>query len=167
MCKSGAPCGCGASNSGDWIPGPVEVGVGAVSLLWRILRRVVPPLAGLAAVWFSGTPILPVRRRYARRVHVGGRLALSTAAVGLLFVPALTLWALAGIGAATAAGAVGNRMRLAAIERGRHVEVTVGQPRRPTTPRAVEPSGGRRPATPEPRQPLVHPDARPRRVVRP
>jgi len=130
MCKSGASCGCGGSSSGDWIPGPVEVGAGAVSLLWRVLRRIVPPPFGLAVVWFSGAPILPVRRRYARRVHVVGRLAISTAAVGLLLTPVSALWTLGGIGAATVAGAVGNRVRLAALDRGRRVEVTVGTPRR-------------------------------------
>lgn len=131
MCKAGAPCGCGGSSSGDWIPGPVEVGAGIASVLWRLARRVVPPLFGLAVVWFSGAAILPVRRRYARRVHVAGRLTLSTAAVGLLLTPVPALWTLGGITAATVAGAVGNRVRLAAIERGRRVEVTVGQPRRP------------------------------------
>jgi len=133
MCRS-TSCHCYATDSGGWLPGPGEVFGWLAATLVRLVRAVAPVLVTVAVVWFSGHPILPRARRYARRVHVAGRLAVTAVAVGLLWTPAPTLWVVGGIGLATTAGAVVNRRRLALASR---VRVQVGQPVRRQPPAAI------------------------------
>lgn len=110
--------------------------------LARLTVRLVVVLVGLAVLWLSGLELFPHRRRprrYARRVHVAGRLLLTAVGVALLWTPVPAAVTVAVVAAAVGVAAVGNRMRLRVRDR---VVLANAGPRRPAGRRPVAAARG-------------------------
>lgn len=82
MCES-VPSGPSAGDVAQ------ELGGKGVKVLWWLLSKAVPAILVAIVWWLSGTPILPRQRRYARRVHVAGRLLLLTKSCRIRATPEL------------------------------------------------------------------------------
>jgi hypothetical protein len=100
------PCQCSTGLASS-IPGPLTVA-------WRVLSAVAVAVA-VFTWWLTGPAILPRARRrgrrYARRVHAAGRVALVAVAVAALAWPVTTGVALVAVGLALAVTATVRRDR--------------------------------------------------------